>query len=73
MLEVNDQGRETEIQRGSKKRYDNTIGLIIIFILDKERYDKELKSLESYSTHLKKPKKCLSAYMIFVKEVHLII
>ena len=38
-------------------------------ILDKERYDKELHSLESYSQSLKKPKKCLSAYMIFVKEV----
>lgn len=35
---------------------------------DKERYEKELKSLESHSTVLKKPKKCLSAYMIFVKE-----
>ncbi len=37
-------------------------------ILDKERYEKELKALESHSTMLKKPKKCLSAYMIFVKE-----
>lgn len=37
--------------------------------LDKERYEKELRSLESYSEKLKKPKKCLSAYMIFVKEV----
>lgn len=39
--------------------------------LDKERYEKELRSLESYSEKLKKPKKCLSAYMIFVKEVNL--
>jgi hypothetical protein len=38
-------------------------------ILDKERYEKELRSLESYSQKIKKPKKCLSAYMIFVKEV----
>ena len=37
--------------------------------LDKERYEKELRSLESFSEKLKKPKKCLSAYMIFVKEV----
>ena len=36
---------------------------------DKERYEKELRALEQYSTNLKKPKKCLSAYMIFVKEV----
>lgn len=38
-------------------------------LIDKERYEKELRSLESYSEKLKKPKKCLSAYMIFVKEV----
>jgi len=37
--------------------------------VDRERYEKELKTLESYSPNLKKPKKCLSAYMIFVKEV----
>jgi hypothetical protein len=36
--------------------------------IDKERYEKELRSLESHSNLLKKPKKCLSAYMIFVKE-----
>lgn len=36
--------------------------------LDKERYEKELRLLESHSLSLKKPKKCLSAYMIFVKE-----
>ena len=41
------------------------------FFIDKERYEKELKSLESFSDNLKKPKKCLSAYMIFVKEVWL--
>ena len=41
------------------------------FFIDKERYEKELKSLESFSDNLKKPKKCLSAYMIFVKEVSL--
>ena len=35
---------------------------------DKERYEKELKQLESLSHGLKKPKKCLSAYMIFVQE-----
>lgn len=45
---------------------------ILILISDKERYEKELRSLESYSEKLKKPKKCLSAYMIFVKEVLLI-
>jgi hypothetical protein len=39
------------------------------FILDKERYDKELKNLDNFSKNLHKPKKCLSAYMIFVKEV----
>jgi hypothetical protein len=37
-------------------------------LIDKERYEKELRSLESHSDFLKKPKKCLSAYMIFVKE-----
>jgi hypothetical protein len=42
---------------------------LIINFIDKERYEKELRSLESYSEKLKKPKKCLSAYMIFVKEV----
>jgi hypothetical protein len=35
---------------------------------EKERYDKQIKQLETYSSTLKKPKKCLSAYMIFVKE-----
>ncbi len=38
-------------------------------ISDKERYEKELKQLVSHSDDIKKPKKCLSAYMIFVKEV----
>ena len=37
-------------------------------IIDKERYDKALKQLEGKSENLHKPKKCLSAYMIFVKE-----
>jgi hypothetical protein len=36
--------------------------------LEKERYDKQIKQLEGFSATLKKPKKCLSAYMIFVKE-----
>ena len=36
--------------------------------IDKERYEKELRALEAHSNMLKKPKKCLSAYMIFVKE-----
>ncbi len=39
------------------------------YLIDKDRYEKELKSLVSHSDNLKKPKKCLSAYMIFVKEV----
>lgn len=42
---------------------------ILIFVLDKDRYDNELKNLDKYSNNLHKPKKCLSAYMIFVKEV----
>ena len=37
--------------------------------VDKERYDRELRLLEGQSETIKKPKKCLSAYMIFVKEV----
>ena len=37
--------------------------------VDKERYEKELKNLAKHSKTLHKPKKCLSAYMIFVKEV----
>ena len=45
--------------------------ILELILLDKERYEKELRSLESYSERLKKPKKCLSAYMIFVKEVRL--
>lgn len=35
---------------------------------DKERYEFQLKQLTGSSTTLKRPKKCLSAYMIFVKE-----
>jgi len=35
---------------------------------DKERYERELKSLEQFNSNIRKPKKCLSAYMIFVKE-----
>lgn len=35
---------------------------------DKERYERELKHLHTFSKDLKKPKKCLSAYMIFVQE-----
>jgi hypothetical protein len=42
---------------------------LVLASVDKERYEKELRSLESFSDNLKKPKKCLSAYMIFVKEV----
>ena len=36
--------------------------------VDKDRYDQEIKLLENKSAKLKKPKKCLSAYMIFVRE-----
>lgn len=35
---------------------------------DKDRYEKELKNLKSQSSNLNRPKKCLSSYMIFVKE-----
>mmetsp|Transcript_37127 Transcript_37127/g.56967 ORF Transcript_37127/g.56967 Transcript_37127/m.56967 type:complete len:157 (-) Transcript_37127:2626-3096(-) len=35
---------------------------------DRDRYEKEIKDLTEMSGNLKKPKKCLSAYMIFVKE-----
>lgn len=35
---------------------------------DKERYDIDLRLLQKFAPELKKPKKCLSAYMIFVKE-----
>ena len=35
---------------------------------DKERYEIDLKLLQNFAPELKKPKKCLSAYMIFVKE-----
>jgi len=47
--------------------------MFLILSKDKERYEKELRSLESYSETLKKPKKCLSAYMIFVKETRPVI
>ena len=43
--------------------------IIVKFKLDKERYWNELKTLDGLSQTLYKPKKCLSAYMIFVKEV----
>ena len=35
---------------------------------DKDRYHQEIKTLSYYSDTLRKPKKCLTAYMIFVKE-----
>ena len=41
----------------------------LITVTDKERYWSELKALDGLSKNLYKPKKCLSAYMIFVKEV----
>ena len=41
---------------------------LTIFTKEKEIYDKQIKQLEKFSKSLKKPKKCLSAYMIFVKE-----
>ena len=37
-------------------------------LIDKERYEGQIQKLIPYSENLKKPKKCLSAYMIFVKE-----
>lgn len=37
-------------------------------ITDKDRYEKQIKQLQGCSPNLQKPKKCLSAYMIFVKE-----
>lgn len=40
---------------------------------DKERYEREQKQLESHSATLRRPKKCLSAYMIFVKEVSILV
>ena len=42
---------------------------VLITVTDKERYWSELKALDGLSKNLYKPKKCLSAYMIFVKEV----
>ena len=42
---------------------------LLIMNVDKERYWGELKALDGLSKNLYKPKKCLSAYMIFVKEV----
>jgi hypothetical protein len=68
MLEISQQGRQAEIQRSRQKRYC-FVHFEVIQIIDKERYEKELRSLEKFSDKLKKPKKCLSAYMIFVKEV----
>jgi hypothetical protein len=43
------------------------ISILFISTLDRERYDKELQILSNFD--LRKPKKCLSAYMIFVREV----
>lgn len=60
------------LTKEDRQRYKEAAkrGIIICIFtsLDKERYEKELKSLESHSDLLRKPKKCLSAYMIFVKE-----
>lgn len=41
--------------------------------VDKERYDSELRNLDNFSNNLHKPKKCLSAYMIFVQETRPVI
>jgi len=41
---------------------------LFVGTIDKIRYDDQIKQLEGMSSALKKPKKCLSAYMIFVKE-----
>ena len=43
-----------------------TFGPSFELCVDKDRYERELKQLESQSKTIKKPKKCLSAYMIFV-------
>lgn len=59
-------GRSTKRQQ--KKVWLVDQNMIFKYYIDKERYEKELRSLESHSDLLKKPKKCLSAYMIFVKE-----
>ncbi len=40
-----------------------------LFFADKDRYERELRRLGEHNSDLKRPKKCLSAYMIFVKEV----
>ena len=71
MLAPTDEGGQATVQRGGEERYVITVCLRMG--ADKERYEKELRSLESYSEKLRKPKKCLSAYMIFVKETRPII
>ena len=77
LLTKDDRQRYKEAaKRGKLFLFSHFIFAIILTILqwvnfnqiDKERYEKELRSLESHSNLLKKPKKCLSAYMIFVKE-----
>ena len=45
------------------------IAAIILIMIEKERYDNEMKKLKEISGDLIVPKKSLSAYMIFVKEV----
>lgn len=59
----------------STRRPPNGVSLTsgITFPVDKERYEREQKLLESHSATLKRPKKCLSAYMIFVKEVSILV
>jgi hypothetical protein len=76
LLTKEDRQRYKEAAKRGKLLFSHFIFAIILKILqcvnfyqiDKERYEKELRSLESHSNLLKKPKKCLSAYMIFVKE-----
>jgi hypothetical protein len=76
LLTKDDRQRYKEAAKKGKLLFGHFIFAIILKFLqcanfnqiDKERYEKELRSLESHSNLLKKPKKCLSAYMIFVKE-----
>jgi hypothetical protein len=55
--------------KNTRTLLEKVLKFILIPPIDKERYEKELRALETFSEKLKKPKKCLSAYMIFVKEV----
>jgi hypothetical protein len=58
-------------RRPKKVRYTDVNSDGMIMCIDKERYSKELKELARSNKTLNKPKKPLTPYMLFVREVSL--